>query len=54
MIISQKSLLFKVFFLILGAKLRPKNGNEGLHEIKKQICLKVLTTHIFHCFFVFS
>ena len=34
MIIFQKSLLFKVFFLILGAKLRPENGNEELHKIK--------------------
>ena len=35
MIISQDSLLYEVFFLILGAKLRPENGNEGLHKIKK-------------------
>ena len=35
MVISRKSLLFEVF-LIFGAKLRPKNGNEGLHKKKKQ------------------
>ena len=32
--ISQESLLFE-FFLILGAKLRPENGNEELHKQKK-------------------
>ena len=31
MIISQESLLFEVF-LNFGAKLRPENGNEGLHK----------------------
>ena len=36
MIISQESLLFKVFFLILGAKLRHENGNEGLHKKQKK------------------
>ena len=35
MIISQETPLFEVFFLILGAKLRPENGNKGLHKIKK-------------------
>ena len=54
MIASQESLLFEVFYFILGVKLRPENGNEGLHKIKKHICLKVLTINIFHCFFVFS
>ena len=34
MIIFQERLLFEVFE-ILGPKLRPENGNEGLHKIKK-------------------
>ena len=36
LIIFQENLLFEVFFLILGAKLRPENGNEGLCKIKNK------------------
>ena len=35
MIISKESLLYGVFFLILGVKLRPENGNKGLYKIQK-------------------